>query len=83
MSAAIWLAFVLGVVVVAAFAAILTEMVLPTIAIANTQSSTQASAQGIDWFATIWEWMPLILMVLLLFSLFVKIIVRRRGVIPP
>lgn len=80
MSAAIWLAFVFGVILVAIYGSILIEMVLPTITVADAHSSTQASATGIDWYASFWEWMPLVLMILLLFALFVKIIVRRRRV---
>lgn len=82
MSAFRWLAFVVGIAVLAAVASIATEFVLPTIEVARSQSSTAASSQGIAWYATIWEWIPLILMILLMFSLLVGIIVRRRRTLP-
>ena len=78
MSAYRWLAFIVGVGVVAALASVLTEMVLPTIDIARSQSTTAASRQGIEWYAQAWEWMPLIVLLLLVFTFMVGIIVRRR-----
>lgn len=81
MSAYRWLAFVVGIGVVAALGAVLTEVVLPTIEIANQHSTTPESAQGISWYATAWEWMPLIVLILLMFMLFVGIIVRRGRTI--
>lgn len=81
MSAARWLAFVVGVGVVAALGSILTEFVLPVIDIARSQSSTPESSQGIDWYAQGWEWMPLVVLLLLVFMLLVGIIVRRRRTV--
>lgn len=82
MSAYRWLAFVVGIALVAAVGSIATEFVLPTIDAARGQSTTQASSQGIEWYATIWQWIPLILLLLLLFALLVGIIVRRRRTLP-
>jgi len=81
MSAFRWLKFVLGIGVVAALGSILTEVVLPTIAIARTHSTTEASSQGLDWYAQGWNYMPLIALLLLVFMLLVGIIVRRRRTI--
>jgi len=78
MSAARWLAFTVGVVVVAAVGSLLNEFVLPLIDVMNSQSTTQASSTGIQWYATAWEWMPLVILLLLGFTLIVGIIVRRR-----
>lgn len=82
MSAFRWLAFAVGVAVLAALGSVLTEFVLPTISIAQSHSTTQASSQGIQWYATAWEWIPLIVLILLMFTLFVGIIVRRRRTLP-
>jgi predicted outer membrane lipoprotein len=81
MSAFKWLAFVLGVILAAAVGAIINELVLPTIEIMNTQSTTAASSQGIAWYETFWTWMPLVVLMLLVFALFVGVIVRRRRTV--
>lgn len=82
MSAARWLAFAVGIVVVAAVGSLLNEFVLPLIAVANSQSTTQASSTGIEWYSTAWEWMPLVVLFLLGFTLLVGIIVRRQRTLP-
>lgn len=78
MSAARWLAFTIGIAVVAAVASVINEFVLPVIEIANSQSTTQESAQGIEWYSTGWEWMPLSILLLFVFTLIVGVIVRRQ-----
>lgn len=78
MSAFRWLVFTIGVALAAVVGAIVNEFVLPTLDIARTHSTTQASSQGITWYATFWEWIPLLVLFLLGFALFVGIIVRRR-----
>lgn len=82
MSAYRWLAFVVGIAIVAALGSVLNEFVLPTLSIARSQSTTQASSQGIEWYATTWQWIPLVVLGLLVFSLLVAIIVRRRRTLP-
>jgi hypothetical protein len=82
MSAFRWLVFVLGVIVIATFGAILNEIVLPTISMTQSLSSTQASATGATWLSQAWTWMPLIVMLLLMFGLVYGIVVRRRSVVP-
>jgi len=82
MSAARWLAFAVGVVVVAAVGSLLNEFILPLIDVMNSQSTTQASSTGIQWYATAWEWMPLVILLLLGFTLLVGIIVRRQRTLP-
>jgi predicted outer membrane lipoprotein len=81
MSAFKWLAFVLGVILAAVVGAIINELVLPTIDIMRTQSTTAASSQGITWYETFWTWMPLVVLMLLVFALFVGVIVRRRRTV--
>lgn len=81
MSAYRYLAFVCGVGVVAVTGAFLNEFVTPVIDITRSQSTTQASSQGIEWYATAWDWMPLVVLVLLVFALLVGIMVRRRAVV--
>ncbi len=81
MSAYRYLVFVFGVGIVAVTGAFLNEFVTPVIDITRSQSTTQASSQGIDWFATAWNWMPLVVLILLVFALLVGIMVRRRAVV--
>lgn len=75
-----YLAFVIGTALVAIVAAFATEFVLPMLDIARAQSTTAASAQGITWYSQTWNWLPLILLFLLVFSLIVAIVVRRQRV---
>jgi glucan phosphoethanolaminetransferase (alkaline phosphatase superfamily) len=81
MSAFRWLAFVAGVVLSAVLAAIMTELVLPTLDITRGLASTQASNQGITWMQQIWNWMPLVILLLLAFGLLIAITVRKRQVV--
>jgi len=81
MSAYRWLQFTLGIPLLALLYALLTEFVRPGISVLHSQSSTSASAQGITWFEQFWEWLPLVLLLLLAFSLVVAITVRRRQVV--
>lgn len=81
MSAYKWLQFVIGVVIVAALGAVLNEFVLPVIDVARSQSTTQASSEGIQMYADTWNWMPGIALFLLVFMLLVAIVVRRRSAV--
>jgi hypothetical protein len=80
MSAARWLAFVGSIGILALVGAILNEFVDPIINTASSQSTTQASQQGIEWYTQAWEWMPLAVLLLAMIAVLVGIIVRRRGV---
>lgn len=81
MSAFKWLAFTFGFVLIAVVYSILTEFVRPGIDVLNSLSTTQASSQGIAWYSQFWDWLPLILLLLLAFLIVVGVIVRRRSVV--
>jgi len=81
MSAFKWLAFAVGFVLMAVLYSIFTEFVRPAITVLEGLSSTEASAQGITWYAQFWDWLPLILLLMLAFMIVVGIIVRRRSVV--
>lgn len=80
MSAYKYLAFALGIPLVALFGAVLNEFVSPLITLTESQSSTTASATGIMWFDAVWTWMPLIVMLLLVVGLIVGVVNRRNAV---
>jgi len=77
MSAFKYFVFVMGIVLVAVFAAILNEFVRPLLDMASRHSSTTASATGIEWASQAWTWMPLVVLLLLVFALIVAVVIRR------
>jgi len=81
MSAYKWLAFAVGIPLLAIMYSIFTEFVTPGVDILNQMSSTQASSQGITWFEQFWEWLPLVLLLLLGFMVLVAVITRRNRVV--
>lgn len=81
MSAFKWLIFSIGFVLLAVLYSIFTEFVRPAITVLEGLSSTDASAQGIAWYAQFWDWLPLILLLLISFMIVVGVIVRRRSVV--
>lgn len=81
MSAYKWLAFAFGIPLLAVIYAIMNEVTQPAIGMLNKYSSSEASAQGITWYAQFWEWLPLVLLMLLGFMVIVAVIVRRRSVV--
>lgn len=81
MSAYRYLAFVVGVGVLAVLGAVLNEFVLPVIEVMRGQSTTEASSQGIEWYAQAWDWMPLVVLLLLVLMLLLGIMLRRRAVV--
>jgi quinol-cytochrome oxidoreductase complex cytochrome b subunit len=81
MSAFKYLVYVVGVVVVAVFGAVLNEFVTPFLNQASAQSTTQASATGITWFTQFWTWIALVALLLLAFALIVGVVNRRQQVI--
>jgi hypothetical protein len=81
MSAFKYLIYVSGVVLVAAFGAILNEFVTPFLMAASTHSTTAASSTGVTWFQQFWTWIPLVALFLLAFALIVGVVNRRNQVI--
>lgn len=82
MSAFRWVAFVISIGLLAVVGAVLNEFVNPLTSVTSDQATTQASQQGLSWYTTAWDWMPLIVLILLLFALIYGIIVRKRRVTP-
>lgn len=81
MSAFKYLIYVSGVVLVAAFGAILNEFVDPFLSQASAHSTTAASSTGVLWFQQFWAWIPLVALFLLAFALIVGVVNRRNQVI--
>lgn len=81
MSAFKWLAFTVGIPLIAVLYALMMEFVNPAIQISRDYSTSEYSSTGIDWYANFIDLLPFILLVLLAFMLVVGIIVRRRRTI--
>ncbi len=80
MSAFKYLAFALGIPLVAVFGAIWMEVITPMLAATRGQAETQAADTGIMWLTAFTNQLPLVLLGLLVFALLVGIIVRRNTV---
>lgn len=80
MSAFQYLKFVIGVVLMAAFGAVLNEAISPTLDLASSQSTSAEAATGVQWFQQFWNWAPLVILLLLVFMLVVGIVRRRNQV---
>lgn len=81
MSAYKWLAFAFGIPLIAVLYSIMTRFTRPGIDVLDSLSTSEASAQGIEWYSQFWSWLPLILLMLLAFMVIVAVIVRRRSVV--
>lgn len=80
MSAAIYLAFVAGIVLLALLGAILNEFVAPILVLAGDHATSPESEMGLEWATSIWEFFPLLVLGLLVFGLIVSIVNRRQQV---
>lgn len=80
MSAAIYLAFVAGVVILALLGAILNEFVSPILDQAGGHATSVEAQTGLDWATSLWDFFPLIVLGLLVLALLVGIVNRRRQV---
>jgi NADH:ubiquinone oxidoreductase subunit 6 (subunit J) len=80
MSAFKWLAFAVGIPLVALLMSFVYSFTNPAVKELNDLSSSSASAQGIQWYSTFLDFMPLILLALLGLMLVVAVITRRQRV---
>lgn len=80
MSAFKYLVFVIGVVLVAAYGAILTEFINPFLGQTDAQSTSEASAKGLEWANAFFDWFALLALALLVFALIVGVVNRRNQV---
>lgn len=80
MSAFKYFVFVIGVVLVAVYGALLHEIINPMLDFTATRSTSEASATGLDWLSQFFEWFALLALLLLVFALIVGIVNRRSEV---
>ncbi len=80
MSAFKWLAFTLGVGLVAVYGSIWLEVMNPMLAATDGQAQTQAAQDGLGWLQSFVELLPVVMLGLLVFALLVGVVVRRQAV---
>lgn len=80
MAAFIYLAFVLGIVLVAVVGSVLTEVYNPIIDQSATHATSAEAATGVMWIESFFDLLPLLMMGLLVFILIVGVVVRRNRV---
>lgn len=80
MAGFIYLAFVLGIVLVAVYGAVMAEVFNPMLGAAETHAATNEAATGVMWAQSFFELLPLVLLGLLVFILIVGVVVRRGRV---
>ena len=81
MAAFVYLAFVLGIVLVAVVGSILAEVYNPVLDLAADSAGTPEAATGVAWAQSFFELMSLVLLGLLVFILIVGIVVRRNRTV--
>lgn len=80
MSAAIYLAFAAGIVILALLGAVLSEFVNPIFDVASTHATSAEAQTGLEWAEAAWDIMPLMVLGLLVLALLVGIVNRRSQV---
>ena len=80
MSAAKYLAFLAGVVLLSLFGAILNEFVAPILSKASTHATSAESQTALEWATSFWDFFSLVVLGLLVFALIVGIVNRRQQV---
>lgn len=81
MSAYKWLVMILALPVFAFLIMLGNQINDQAIPMMYEHSSTAASHQGIEWYATFWQWIPFVVLLLVVFAIVVGILVRRRRTV--